>query len=464
MDIISLAKESGFATLENPDSLDFNSSATRILSSDAPGIGVTLSRDVLEVLMDHIPTPGEFNEIEKTAGMLITVTITTPEIYSIVKGKSSSASEGAPRAIAPALVEAIELDASDLHLTVGTPPIVRVGGNLKELENWSPLSVADIRNVAEWITGNEINITGKFDYDGSITFKGRRWRVNLYKQRGSLSASLRLIPLQPPRLEELGLPLAVANLANLSSGLVLFAGPTGSGKSTSLAALIDRINKNRHAHILTIEDPIEYQHKNQNSLIHQREVGSDTESFATGLRAAMRQDPDVILVGELRDLETMTTALHAAETGHLVLATVHASGAASAITRLVSSFQGDQQDQVRLQLASSLKAVVCQALIPPADLGSRRALATEVLIVNIANSTMIREDRLHELAASLDASSAQGMSSMERSLANLVHEGKVRSQDAEIYANDIKLFKEYLTKKTNGIVNHNSFDDLQELR
>ena len=464
MDIISEAKELGFSVLEDPNTLVFSPTATRILPFDSVGIGINLAQDVLEVLLDHIPTPAEFNQIERDAGMLVTITISTPDVYKIIKEKSSKDSSGAPRAIAPALTEAVLLDASDLHLTVGTAPVVRVGGILKELPEWSPLSVVEMRNIVEWITGKEVSGEGDFDYDGSITFNGRRWRVNIYKQRGSLSASLRLIPLVPPRIEELGLPMSVANLANVSSGLILFAGPTGSGKSTSLAALIDRINKERSSHILTIEDPIEYQHKNQRSMVHQREVGGDTKSFAVGLRAAMRQDPDVILVGELRDIETMTTALHAAETGHLVLATVHASGAVSAITRIISSFDAAQQDQVRLQLAASLKAVVCQALVPPSNQGSRRVLATEVLILNVANSTMVREDRLHELAASLDSASAQGMMSMERSLASLVVEGKAKASDAEIYANDSKLFREYLSKNNRGSSSENNFDDLKDLR
>jgi twitching motility protein PilT len=240
--------------------------------------------------------------------------------------------------------------------------------------------------------------------------------------------------------------MVIADLAKLTSGLILFAGPTGSGKSTSLASLIDRINKERRCHILTIEDPVEYQHQNQKSIVHQREIGEDTVSFSVGLRAALRQDPDVILVGELRDVDTMTTALHAAETGHLVLATVHASSADSAITRLVSSFPGSQQDQILSQLASSLQAIVCQVLLPTIDKKSRRALATEILIINTPVRTMIRDKRLHEVAAMLDSSAGAGMISMEKSLAMLVGQGRVALEEAIRHAGDEKLFLEYVDK------------------
>ena len=467
MDIITQAKNSGFEVLTSLDGFTLDETAQRILSSDNTALGVSVAGDVLEVLLDHIPSPSEYGALERAAGMLITVTITSAELLHELRNKSNISVSEAPKSIAPALDQAVEMNASDLHLSVGTPPIIRVGGDLRNIENWGPLSSQDILAAAKWVLGSkaqDFESHHTLDYDGSVTYRGRRWRVNLYKQRSSLAISLRLIPSKPPRIEELGLPSAVADLAKLTSGLILFAGPTGSGKSTSLASLIDRINKDRRCHILTIEDPVEYQHQNQNSIVHQREIGEDTTSFAVGLRAALRQDPDVILVGELRDVETMTTALHAAETGHLVLATVHASSTDSAITRLVSSFPAGQQDQVLSQLASSLQAIVCQVLVPTVNREARRALATEILIINIPARTMIREKRLHEVAAMLDSSGNLGMISMEKSLATLVSQGKVGLDEALRHAPDEKLFLEYVSKFGNfETVKFNEFDSLGDL-
>lgn len=466
MNLLELAKESGFEVIDNAN-FEVDDVAFRILPRDVSGIGISVAGDVLEVLLDHIPTPAEFSEIEKAAGMLITTTITTPDILKELSERFSDESHFVPKIIAPALDEAVRSDASDLHLAVGSPPIIRVGGELVGLKDWGILSNSDLLSASEWVLGERSKILTDnecVDYDGSVTYHGRRWRINLYKQRSSLALSMRLIPSKPPLIENLGLPQSVANLSKLTSGLVLFAGPTGSGKSTSLASLIDRINKERRCHILTIEDPIEYQHQNQRSIIHQREIGHDTESFAKGLRAALRQDPDVILVGELRDIDTMTTALHAAETGHLVLATVHASSVDSTITRLVSSFPGSQQDAILSQLASSLQAIVCQTLLPREDKSSKRALATEVLIVNTPVRAMIRDKRLHEVAAMLDANSQLGMISMEKSLANLVAQGIVRLDVAEMHVDDHKLFLEFINKGGNlqgrEFDNFNAFGDL----
>lgn len=464
MELLSEAKSLGFDVIDDISNVKVDETAVRILPNDSEYLAVSLAGDVLEVLVDHIPSPGEFSELEKTAGMLITVTVTSSEIISQLKKNFSEEKHEAPRMISPALDEAVESDASDLHLSVGTPPIIRVGGDLVSLKNWAPLSSLDLQAAANWVLGDKaknFNDKDSVDYDGSVSYRGRRWRVNLYKQRSSLALSMRLIPSRPPRIDELGLPATIASFSKLTSGLILFAGPTGSGKSTSLAALIDRINQERRCHILTIEDPVEYQHQNQKSIIHQREVGGDTKDFAKGLRAALRQDPDVILVGELRDMETMTTALHAAETGHLVLATVHASSADSAITRLVSSFPSSQQDQVLTQLAGSLQAIVCQVLLPTIDRKSRRALATEILIVNTPVRAMLRDKRLHEVAAMLDSSGNLGMVSMEKSLATLVSQGRVSLEEAQRHALDEKLFFEYASKL--GDIQKAEFESFDEL-
>ncbi|PZN07142.1 MAG: type IV pili twitching motility protein PilT, partial [Bacillota bacterium] len=255
---------------------------------------------------------------------------------------------------------ALERGASDLHLTVESPPVLRINGELVDLEE-PRLRPDRIREILEPILDGRarsiLEREGQVDFAYSLPGTGR-FRVNVFRQRGSLAAVFRLIPMRVPDLDTLGLPPVVATFCDLAQGLVLARGPTGSGKSTTLAAMIDRINRTRRAHVVTLEDPIEYLHRHQRSLVNQREVGLDTPSFAAGLRAALREDPDVIMVGEMRDLETIQTALTAAETGHLVLATLHTPSAAEAVNRIVDVFPAEQQNQVRVQLAAVLEGIV----------------------------------------------------------------------------------------------------------
>lgn len=439
--ILDRAIAAGFPVVYSADDVTVSDAAARMLPRAEHAIPLVVAGDVLSVLVDTIPSPAQFRELERMAGMLVMVSVTTPDVLAQVRTRVQGDTSGAPGAIAPALAEAVELGASDLHLGVGSPPIVRLNGSLVPLPSWPPLSAADLATAAAWVAGDMSGFTG--DFDCAVTYQGRRWRVNVYRQRAALAMALRLIPTNAPPAEELGLPAAVMGFADAHDGLVLFCGPTGSGKSTSMAALIDRINSTRSCHILTVEDPIEYLHPNKQAMVHQREIGADTSSFATGLRSSLRQDPDVVLVGELRDLETMSTALAAAETGHLVLATVHASSAASAVTRLVSSFPSTQQDQVRQQLAGSLQGVVYQQLLPSRRKG--RVLATETLVCTPSVRNVIREDRLHELSSLLDSSgSASGMMSFDRSLATLVSSGLLDRPVAESHVKDPAVFQQFL--------------------
>lgn len=438
---LAKAAAAGFPVVTDAGNIAPDPRAARMLPSADDRLAIGIAGDVLEVLLTSPPSPRLIKEIADAAGMLVTIAVTTEAVLAEVKGRLV-APGSAPLTIAPAMEEAVRAGASDLHLAVGTPPIVRVNGELRQLDAWPPLSVHDMEEAARWIAGDLDAFTG--DLDRSVSFHERRWRVSLYRQRAALAMALRIIPASAPQAESLGLPASVLGLSSLTSGLVLFCGQTGSGKSTSMAALIDRINQSRACHILTIEDPIEYLHHNKRAIVHQREVGSDTAGFAVGLRAALRQDPDVLLVGELRDLETMSTALAAAETGHLVLATVHSSNVHSAVTRIVSSFPTGEQDQIRQQLAASLKAVVFQVLLPSTRGG--RCLAVEVMIANSATRNVIREDRLHEINSMLDTS-GEDMCSINRSLARLVSAGLVLPETAETHVGDVNLYKQFLTDR-----------------
>ena len=330
------------------------------------------------------------------------------------------------------LLETIRLDASDLHISVGAPPVVRVRGELKRLE-YPPMTPQHSREIVYSILSNDQRkrLETDLQVDFSYSVKGHgRFRVNAYFQRDAIGAAFRLIPSKIRTIDELGLPTIVHEFTKKPLGFVLVTGPTGSGKSTSLAAMIDEINEHRHQHILTVEDPIEFLHKHKNCIVNQREIGADAPSFALGLRAALRQDPDVILVGEMRDLETVSTALTAAETGHLVFATLHTQDSPQTIDRIIDVFPPHQQGQVRVQLSVALQAVVTQQLLPTAD-GSGRVLASEVLSVTPAVRNLIREGKTHQIYSVLQTSAAQGMQSMDSSLARLVREGKITRAVAE---------------------------------
>lgn len=324
-----------------------------------------------------------------------------------------------------------ELKASDIHLTVGVPPVMRINGELKKYGKDS-LRPEDTEEIAREIVPEDSwdHLKEKGELDFSFSIPGvSRFRINTYYQRACLALAVRIIPTRIPTIEELELPNILKKIAEKPQGLVLVTGPTGSGKSTTLAAMIQYMNETMRRHIITLEDPIEYLHKHNNSIVDQREVGFDTNSFSNGLRAALRQDPDVILVGEMRDLETIHTAITAAETGHLVLGTLHTSSAASTIDRIIDVFPSTQQAQVRIQLASVLISVVSQRLFPTADKTGRKS-ATEILINNPAVANLIRSEKIHQIINIMQTSRAQGMHTLESNIKELVLAGRISKEAA----------------------------------
>lgn len=324
--------------------------------------------------------------------------------------------------------------ASDLHITTGTTPVVRLNGKLKKIGS-QILSPEDTERLAQEITSN--NQFERFKQDGELDFSYTlpevcRFRVNLYRQRGAIGIVCRVINSKIPTFESLNLPAITKEFAKKTQGILLVTGPTGSGKSTTLAAIIDYINETYSKHILTLEDPIEFLHEHKNSIINQREIGQDSQSFTAALRAALRQDPDVILVGEMRDLDTIQTAITAAETGHLVLATLHTTGAAQTVDRIIDVFPAENQQQIRTQLASTLVGVISQRLLPTADNIGRRA-ALEILVSNHAIANLIRSNKIHQIQSILETSRASGMQTMNMAVTQLVHQGQVTKAIADEY-------------------------------
>ncbi len=335
------------------------------------------------------------------------------------------------------LEAAAEAGASDLHICAGIPPTIRVSDDLRPISDTvitteSASEIArEIMNDVQWQTLNE-----KGECDFAISVPGKhRFRVNVYNQRQSLAIALRLIQSNPPDINALGLPPIITSFCNYNRGLILVTGPTGSGKSTTLASMIDLINKTQKKHIITLEDPIEYLHRHKKCIVNQREVGADTNDFSVGLRASLRQDPDIILVGEMRDLETISTAITAAETGHLVMSTLHTTGAAKTIDRIIDVFPPFQQQQIRLQLSMTLIAVISQQLIVSTDHKSR-VVAVEVLVANSAIRNLIRENKVHQIASSMQAASGTGMQLMDNALADLYKTGKITRENAIAYSVD----------------------------
>ena len=325
------------------------------------------------------------------------------------------------------LIATVKENGSDLHITVGAPPTSRVNGTLRALAGYDPLTRADTAALARAATTDEqwARFSEDNELDLAYSVEGvSRFRVNLFTQRGSCAAAFRAIPYVITPLDELGVPDTVARFAQLPRGLVLVTGPTGSGKTTTLAALVDLANRTRSAHIVTIEDPIEFLHAHRRSLVNQREVGSDTGSFSAALKHALRQDPDIILVGELRDLETTSTALTAAETGHLVLATLHTQSATQTIDRVIDIYPPHQQAQVRAQLSTALQGVVSQALCPRPD-GDGRVIITEIMSLTPAIRNLIREGKSHQIASFLQAGANEGMLSFDQHLAERVRHQRI---------------------------------------
>jgi twitching motility protein PilT len=325
------------------------------------------------------------------------------------------------------LLHVLDQGCSDLHLTVGAHPTVRKSGALMQLEDYPVLTPQMIQKTIYAIMSQKQRekFEEELELDFAYSLPGKaRFRVNVYKQRDAVGSAFRLIPYEIKKLEDLGIPPAVANLAMLPRGFVLVTGPTGSGKSTTLAAVVDLANRQRADHIMTVEDPIEFLHSHQKCLVNQREVGEDTWSFKNALKHVLRQDPDIILVGEMRDLETIEIALTAAETGHLVMATLHTQDAAQTIDRVIDVFPPSQQQQVRVMLSGALQGVVCQQLVKTAD-GKGRVAAIEIMIATPAIRNLIREGKTHQIYSALQAGAKHGMQTMDSHLAALVKQGKI---------------------------------------
>ncbi|MEE2644895.1 MAG: type IV pilus twitching motility protein PilT [Myxococcota bacterium] len=343
--------------------------------------------------------------------------------------------------------------ASDLHLTVGLPPTIRVNGSLTPLEDLRALTAEDTQQLCTLILNDTQceRFAAQQEIDLSFGVRGLcRFRANLFVQRGAVAGVFRAISPQVPSMEELGLPAIVGELSRRPSGLVLVTGPTGSGKSTTMAAMVDLINRESASHIITFEDPIEYYHSHKRSLVNQREIGLDTEDFRVALRAVLRQDPDVVLVGEMRDLETVEAAIRISETGHLCMATLHTHSAVQSINRLIDMFPPHQQQQVRAQLSFSLQGVMSQRLLPKAD-GTGRALALEVLVMNTAVRHMIREDKTHQIYGQMQmGQSKYGMQTMNQSLFQLYRRRQILLEDARGASNDLDEFTTMLVSQGQG--------------
>ena len=342
------------------------------------------------------------------------------------------------------LIEAKEKGASDVHLNIGIPPVFRLNGKLTRTQFpfLNPENVHEM--IYSIITDEQKSI---FEKDRQLDFAYEmenvsRFRINIFRHRLGEAAAIRLIPTAILTVSELGLPEVITSLTEKAKGIVLVTGPTGSGKSTTLAALIDIVNNNRYDHIISIEDPIEYIHQHKNCVISQREIGEHTDSFASALRVALREDPDVILVGEMRDLETISMALRAAETGHLVFSTLHTNSAADTIERIINAFPAHQQAQARLQVAGSIEAVIAQTLIPTAD-GQGRVAAMELMLATPAIRNLIRDEKIHQIPSTIQISRKVGMQSLDQSLKDLLMEGKITRKDAIRKAINKNAFLDY---------------------
>lgn len=345
----------------------------------------------------------------------------------------------------------IKKNASDLHLTVGVPPVIRVDGRLARLD-MDVLSPDMTKKLAYSMMNEKQRLKFEESSELDLSFgieNLSRFRGNVFVQRGNVAVALRQIPFKVKSFEELGVPKTIAEFAKLPRGLVLVCGPTGSGKSTTLAALINKINQERQEHILTVEDPIEYLHRHNSCIVNQREVSADTESFGSALKYALREDPDVVLIGEMRDLETIESAIKISETGHLAFATLHTNSAAETINRIIDVFPTNEQDQVRVSLSFVVQAVVVQQLIP--KIGGGRALASEIMVATPAIRAIIRDDKTHQLYSMIQSGQKYGMNTMNESLANLYMSRKITVGDALSRSSNPDELNEMLSRKTAGV-------------
>lgn len=346
------------------------------------------------------------------------------------------------------LEQMVKMGASDLHLTVGSPPVVRVDGKLQRIPQHDILTGEQIKKLAYSMLNDKQKLKFEQNSELDLSFgveQMSRFRCNLFMQRGNVAVAIRQIPYNVRSFEELGLPKVIAEFSKLPRGLVLVTGPTGSGKSTTLASIIDKVNRERPVHIITVEDPIEYLHRHQMAIVNQREVYADTQSFASALKYALREDPDVVLVGEMRDLETIEAALSISETGHLAFATLHTNSCAETVNRIVDVFPTNQQEQVRVNLSFVLQAVVSQTLIP--KVGGGRVMALEIMIATPAIRAIIRDDKVHQLYSMIQSGQKFGMKTMNQSLSELYQGGKISINDAMNYSSNTQELGEMLNRQ-----------------
>lgn len=343
----------------------------------------------------------------------------------------------------------IDNEGTDLHITTNTPPQIRIHGHLKAIDGYKPLSPAETKQLCYSIlTDNQKHkFEETLELDLSFGIKGlARFRANIFQQRGAVAGAFRLIPYEIRGFSELGLPQVIEKLCEKPRGLILVTGPTGSGKSTTLAAMLDKINKERHDHIITIEDPVEYLHPHKSCLVNQREVGADTFTFKNALKSILRQDPDVVLIGEMRDLETIEAALRIAETGHLTFATLHTNSTVETINRIIDVFPSNQQSQVRTQLSFVIQGILCQALLPTKD-GKGRCLAVEIMVPNAAIRNLIRDDKIHQIYSMMQTGqSGSGMQTFNQSLADLYLKGKIDYETAMGRSSQTEELKELIDR------------------
>lgn len=441
------ARAVGVPVIEDPN-IPLDASAVRAVPHELDAIGVQFHDGYLVVAFRAVPTPGHVHAVQSRVGMPVQVTVAPGAIFDALLRSSLRMRDSQLPVPARILEQALRAHASDIHISVGTPPIVRAGGSLVPLEDWDPLSSDDCTLIAEYFAGDIIH---RPDYNGDLdiaaVYGNWRFRCSIFRQRNSFAAALRVIPDRIPAFQTLGLPKTIERFAQLRQGLVLVCGVTGSGKSTTLASLLDIINQRRSEHIITLEDPIEYLHASKQSLIHQREIGEDSTTFAHALRAALRQDPDVLLVGEMRDHETIQAALHAAETGHLVFSTIHATDARGVIDRVIDVFPAGEQEQVRTMLAHTLEGIVCQSLVPSAVEPGQRHAVCEVMVATSGIKALIREGNTHQIPSALQASvDEHGMLPFDLSMARAVQEGNVSAEMGQRWAHDATLYRQYLAK------------------
>lgn len=402
------ARDLGFIVIDSLDMVNVTNNAAQALPNSKTLVPAEIIDGYLVCVTTTFPTAQEFQKATEDAGMPLSITVAPKAIYDNIKARYKkflddvvTVKEDTQQSYVTYIFDqVIASGTSDLHISVGSEPRIRKGAKLIPLPGSKPLVAEEVALWSEFLIGPEVlqkTQNTPFDTDKTVTYGGYRWRVSGFKQRNSYAFSLRRINPVPMTITELGLPTLLSDLCDLPSGFVVISGPTNSGKSTSSAAMIDRINEKYNKHIITIEDPVEYQHANKKSLVQQREVGKDTETFNKALRHALRQDPDVILVGEMRDHETISTALTAAETGHLVITTLHAQSAAGVVSRIIDVFPSEQQAQIRVQLANTLKAVIAQSLLPSARSESSRELVAEILHVTPATANLIREQKTHQI-------------------------------------------------------------------